>query len=120
MGREHTQFKPGNDAGRKPGARNRVGAGLRDTFVAVFEELQEDEECNLAQWARENPTEFYRLVSRLLPQEYTGDFYTVIEVKLKDDEQDSLDEAATEVKNTIIAPTTLNLLPDVGGKNDFG
>lgn len=117
MAREDTQFKPGNTLGQRP--KKRYGAGLRDTFLAVFEELQEDEDCNLAQWARENPTEFYRLVARLLPQEYTGDFYTVIEVKLKDD--DEVDQAANQVKDNVLVAPIVNILPDAfSQENDFG
>lgn len=61
-------------AGRKPGSRNKLTLTVKNTFEAVFNELQRDPKTELAAWARRskaNLREFYRLAARLLPLEAT-------------------------------------------------
>lgn len=60
-------FRPG--AGRKPGAQNRVTRTIKNTIESVFIKLQRDPTVNLRAWAKSNPTEFYKLAARLIPQE---------------------------------------------------
>lgn len=101
--------------GRQPGTKNKISASLRDAFLQVFEEMQEDEDFCLKSWAQENLTEFYKIISKLLPQDFTGDFYTVIEVKMKDDDvEDGDDETETET-------LTNDEIEDYAGQeDDFG
>jgi hypothetical protein len=59
-------------AGRKPGSRNKVTRTVKDTFAAVFNELQADPKTELAAWARKNRTNlrlFYQLSARFIPIE---------------------------------------------------
>lgn len=55
------------NAGRKAGTPNKVTATVRETFLKVFGELQSDPKANLLVWAQGNPTEFYKLSSKLIP-----------------------------------------------------
>lgn len=121
MARVSTTFKPGQrpeSAGRKAGTKNKISASLRDTFLQVFEEMQEDEDFCLKSWAQDNPTEFYKIISKLLPQEYTGDFYTVIEVKMKDDDDIDQEEIDQQQDQQFINDEIKD--DDAGQENDFG
>lgn len=64
-------FKTG---GRKKGTPNKVTASVRETFQEAFVALQNDDHANLLTWARGQPTEFYKLASKLIPiaTEVTG------------------------------------------------
>jgi hypothetical protein len=44
-----------------------VTRAIREHFAEAFELLQEDKKVNLVSWAKANPTEFYRLASKLIP-----------------------------------------------------
>lgn len=57
--------RPG--AGRPKGSQNKVTRAIREHFEHAFSLLQEDDSANLVSWARANPTEFYRLSSKLIP-----------------------------------------------------
>lgn len=52
--------------GRPKGVPNKVTKTVREAFERAFAALQ-DTPANLAAWAEENPTEFYRLASKLIP-----------------------------------------------------
>ena len=68
------RFKKGEprppNAGRKKGSVNKATASIKQAFKEAFEEL--GGATALAEWARDNPTEFYRLSARLIPTELTG------------------------------------------------
>lgn len=53
--------------GRAAGTPNKIGATVKDNVIAVFNRL--DGTAGMAKWAQENPTEFYRIYSRLIPAE---------------------------------------------------
>jgi hypothetical protein len=66
-------FEKGNKVGgRTKGATNKLTRSVREAFEAAFNGLQDDKEHNLTAWAKENPTEFYKLASKLIPTEVTG------------------------------------------------
>ena len=48
------------------------------SFEAVFTDLQRDAQdpVNLANWARANLTEFYKLAARLIPTNIAGELHT--------------------------------------------
>ncbi len=54
-------------AGRPKGAKNKLGATAKENVVAVFTRLGGT--AQMAEWARENQTEFYKLYGRLIPVE---------------------------------------------------
>ena len=65
-------FKPGqsgNPAGRPVGIKDRRTLAVKEAFQAAFDDLQADENVSLPKWARENPTDFYKLASKLIPAE---------------------------------------------------
>ncbi len=42
-------------------------------FAEVFNELQSEPKVSLKEWAKENPTDFYKLASKLIPVQIGGD-----------------------------------------------
>lgn len=64
-------FQPGqsgNPAGRPVGSKNRATLAVKDAFEAVFHDLQTGDQSLLC-WAQANPTDFYKLASKLIPSE---------------------------------------------------
>lgn len=57
--------KPG--PGRPKGVPNKLTLTVRQVFERVFSELQDDPQAALAVWARDNPTDFYKIASKLIP-----------------------------------------------------
>lgn len=72
MPSEETQFKEGNK-GRPHGAVNKSTRIVKEVFADVFSKLQDDDKAKLETWAKENPTEFYKLASKLIPVQLAGD-----------------------------------------------
>lgn len=65
-----TSFKPGDErAGRKAGVQNKLTRTVKETVLAVFNDLQEDPQANLTSWAKSEPTEFYKIAAKLIPTE---------------------------------------------------
>lgn len=60
-------------AGRRAGTPNKLTKSAREAFQIAFEALQRQKGKSLADWAKENPTEFYKLYARLIPIEHTGE-----------------------------------------------
>ncbi len=60
-------FKSG---GRQPGSVNKLTASAKENIAAVFVRLGGYEA--MTNWAKDNPTEFYKIYARLLPMEVTG------------------------------------------------
>ena len=52
---------------RPKGSPNKIGAGVKSNVIGVFEKIGGREA--MAEWAKENLTEFYRLYARLIPSE---------------------------------------------------
>jgi hypothetical protein len=53
--------------GRQVGTPNKVTAIFKDAVRIVYEDIGGN--TAFAAWAKENPTEFYRIASRLIPTE---------------------------------------------------
>ena len=53
--------------GRRKGSLNRFSTSVKEQLLATFNQLQEEDKVNLLDWARANPTEFYKLSAKLLP-----------------------------------------------------
>lgn len=56
--------------GRPKGARNKTTASVKAALTQAFDQLGGVK--SLKAWADENPTEFYKLWGRMLPQEIGG------------------------------------------------
>lgn len=83
MGREQTQFKQGNP-GKPKGAIHKSTRIVKDVFADVFSQIQADKKANLKAWAIENPTEFYKLASKLIPIQLAGDPENPVAVNVMD------------------------------------
>jgi hypothetical protein len=66
------QFEKGNK-GKPKGATNKLTKSVKEAFEVAFNELQGDENANLANWAKENTTEFYKLAAKLIPTSVNAD-----------------------------------------------
>jgi hypothetical protein len=76
-------FKPGNNAnpaGRPKGSVNKLTRSVREAFQSAFDELQEIPGVRLADWAQQNPTEFYRLSGKLIPAKVEHEGSAVVQV----------------------------------------
>lgn len=62
------QFGKGNP-GKPKGATNKLTRAVKEAFEAAFNELQGQPGVRLPDWAKENPTEFYKIASKLIPAE---------------------------------------------------
>lgn len=76
-------FKKGNP-GKPKGAVNKTTKLVKEVFGEVFSELQSDPEANLKAWGQKNPTEFYKLASKLIPIQMAGDPENPLVFSLKD------------------------------------
>lgn len=75
------KFQPGNP-GRQKGTPNKLSKTVKETVLEVFNELQKpDSPVSLQKWAKDEPTEFYRIAAKLIPTELTGTVKTVIKIK---------------------------------------
>lgn len=58
---------PNAGKGRVKGVPNKFTSTVKEAVKAAFDELQSDPKAKLTAWAKENPTEFYRLAGKLIP-----------------------------------------------------
>lgn len=92
-------FEKGNP-GRPHGAISKLNRTVKETVLAVFQELQSDPDAKLLAWAKKEPTEFYKIAAKLIPTEIGGTMKKVITVQVKDEndlpEEIPYDEIANE------------------------
>jgi hypothetical protein len=62
--------------GSRKGSPNKLTKSVKEAFEIAFSELQGDSEANLANWAKENTTEFYKLAAKLIPTSVNADLTT--------------------------------------------
>jgi hypothetical protein len=53
--------------GRKVGTPNKITTTVRQSVLDTFVAIQSDRDANLLAWAKANPTEFYRIAARIVP-----------------------------------------------------
>lgn len=58
--------------GRKAGTPNKLTSTFKQLVMTTLDDLQSDRRANLKAWAKENPTEFYKIASKLIPTEITA------------------------------------------------
>ena len=63
-----------------PRGQGKLNRTVKETVLAVFNELQSDPKAKLSAWAKDEPTEFYKIAAKLIPTEVTGTLKTVIVV----------------------------------------
>jgi hypothetical protein len=73
-------FTPGKPktGGRQPGTPNRLTGAFKEAVQIVYNGLGGHEA--FLEWARENPTEYYKIASRLIPGELRQDEDRKVEV----------------------------------------
>jgi len=59
------------NAGRPKGSPNKLSGTVKDNVIAVFDAIGGVQ--HMTTWAMDNSTEFYRLYSKLMPLQLTGD-----------------------------------------------
>lgn len=79
--------KVANPAGRPKGAVNKTTASVKEAFKAAFDDL--GGAAALVEWAKGNPTDFYKLASKLIPTELAGT--VAIESKSKEELKEELE-----------------------------
>lgn len=75
------QFAKGNK-GKPKGATNKLTKSVKEAFEIAFNQLQSDKEANLATWAKDNTTEFYKLAAKLIPTSLSGEVATTGIIKV--------------------------------------
>jgi hypothetical protein len=60
-----------NGAGRKPGIQNRITSAVKDAVLDTFKALGGVK--HMTSWAQENPSDFYRIAAKLIPQQINAD-----------------------------------------------
>lgn len=77
-------FKKGKEktGGKQKGTQNKLTTSVKDAFQLAFQDMQNDKNVNLLSWAKLNPTEFYRIASKLIPTDIRGDIKVIQEQPL--------------------------------------
>ena len=52
--------------------QGKLNKTVKETVLAVFNELQSDPKVKLSAWAKDEPTEFYKIAAKLIPTEVAG------------------------------------------------
>jgi hypothetical protein len=62
-------FEKGHNkaTGRPAGSSNKLTKSVKDAFNDAFNAMQDKPDVNLTEWGEKNPTEFYKLCSKLIP-----------------------------------------------------
>lgn len=94
------RFGEGN-TGKPKGAVNKTTKLVKEVFAEVFSELQLDPEAKLSAWGKKNPTEFYKLASKLIPIQLAGDPENPLAFTLKEALKFDDDSTEPEVQEPI-------------------
>lgn len=66
--------------GRVAGTQNKLTKTVKETVLDVFNRLQDDPNHNLESWAKNEPTEFYKIASKLIPSEVNANVEVIAPV----------------------------------------
>ncbi len=66
--------------GRTIGTPNKLTATVKEAFEVAFAQLQGHPTANLSTWAGDNPTEFYKLASKLIPAQVNANVQGTINI----------------------------------------
>ncbi len=72
--------------GRKPGIPNKMTRGIKANILDVFDKIGGVQ--HFADWAIENPTEFYKHYVKLLPTEIIADVESKVTIVLASEDVD--------------------------------
>lgn len=62
------RFEKGQ-GGRPKGAENKLTKTVKETVLAVFNEMQDDPKVNLLEFGKKYPKDFYQIAAKLIPTE---------------------------------------------------
>lgn len=67
-------FKEGHKktGGRQKGSPNKLTKTVKETVLAVFNDIQSDPKVNLLSFARNYPRDFYAIAAKLIPTEVSA------------------------------------------------
>lgn len=74
-------FAAGN-TGRPKGAQGKLNRTVKETVLAVFNEIQEDPKVKLLQFAKTYPRDFYAIAAKLIPTEISGEIDQTIKLHI--------------------------------------
>jgi hypothetical protein len=75
-------------AGRKEGSQNKLTVTIKECVLDVFNRLQGEPKVNMFDWAKTEPTEFYKIAAKLIPAEITAKVEgKIITVKTNDSDR---------------------------------
>jgi len=72
--------------GKVKGTQNKLTRTFKDLLSETIAKLQTDEAVNLEAWAKENPTEFYKIAAKLIPTEISGGLDVKTQITFRDAE----------------------------------
>lgn len=55
-----------------PRGPGKLAKTVKETVLAVFNDIQDDKKANLLNFAKENPKEFYQIAAKLIPTEVSA------------------------------------------------
>ena len=74
---------PAGNPGRVAGTPNKLTRTVKETVLAVFNQLQSDRTHNLLEFGKKNPKEFYLIASKLIPTEVKNEIYMPEGIKIE-------------------------------------
>ena len=54
--------------GRSKGTPNKLTTSVKEAFEIAFRSMQAEKDVNLLDWGKANPTDFYKISARLIPE----------------------------------------------------
>lgn len=65
--------------GRKKGTPNKFNVSIKEAVLTVFNNIQGEKDLgHFTQWAEANPTEFYRICSKMIPQQVQAEVNHIV------------------------------------------
>lgn len=59
---------PKTGGGSRKGVPNKLTRSVKEAFEIAFNSMQKEKNVNLLEWGKGNPTEFYKISARLIPE----------------------------------------------------
>lgn len=98
-------FKKGNP-GKPQGAKNHITKTVKETVLAVFNELQEHPTASLKAWAEKKPGDFYQIAAKLIPTEINAKLNKIqLEIIRTTADDNTTGQSTTPPENTSQEPT---------------
>lgn len=73
----------------RKGSPNKFSKSFKDLLTDTIHALENDEDHGLEKFARDNPKDFYRICSKLVPQEMVGEITGEVTIRVVREGADS-------------------------------